>query len=222
MERKYRKNLFFSKNKSLKSAFFVHSAVPLVKFTYFCRPADENIMNLDNTEQNIKNDLLQYLAQKGEIETDRFPECIDVENKWGKILQSFIADGVKEYNNYPIATLAWMMYIGMALAKYWDDEWSIYSKIDNIYAYICNKRGFDNIDDYIKEEVLHLSQTENKFTTSLVGECASRCQTFILHAPIENGTPEAYKLFVEVLHQLYLCGMAVQLHRMGYKMTQIN
>ena len=53
--------------------------------------------------------------------------------------------------DFPSASLGWMMYIGMAVAKFfavqsgkaerWDAEWEIYSKIDDPYAYMKDKRG---------------------------------------------------------------------------------
>jgi hypothetical protein len=36
-----------------------------------------------------------------------------------------------------------MMYIGMAVAKMWDTEWEIYSKIEDLYAYMRDKRAFN-------------------------------------------------------------------------------
>ena len=53
------------------------------------------------------------------------PECPDVEEKWEAIAKAYIPDGIKEFNDYPTASLGWMMYIGMAVAKYWDAEWEM-------------------------------------------------------------------------------------------------
>ncbi len=117
-------------------------------------------------------------------------------------------EGMREFQDFPSASLGWMMYIGMAVAKMWDTEWEvmeqreqsdaridsaesrqnstegqIYSKIEDLYAYMRDKRGYDQMDEYISEEV--------------------------------NG-------YVACLHQLYLMGAAVQLKRMGYHMTKMN
>ena len=35
-------------------------------------------------------------------------------------------------------------------------EWAIYSKIENLYAYLRDKRGYDAMDEYIREDVLLL------------------------------------------------------------------
>ena len=36
----------------------------------------------------------------------------------------------------------------MAVAKYWDAEWEIYPKIDDLYAYMKDKRGYDSMDEF--------------------------------------------------------------------------
>ena len=38
----------------------------------------------------------------------------------------------------------------------------------------------------------------------------------------ETGTKEAFHAYVACLHQLYLAGVAMQLKRMGYRMTKMN
>lgn len=111
------------------------------------------------------------------------------------------------------------MYIGMAVAKMWDDEWEIYSKVDDLYAYMRDKRGFDSMDEYIREEVLLLSGADYVALEKLVGECASRVYNALRRQNIEPGTREAFNAYVSCLHQLYLMGAAVQLKRMGYHMT---
>ena len=73
---------------------------------------------------------------------ERMPECPDVEEKWEVIAKAYIPDGIREFQDFPSASLGWMMYIGMAVAKMWDTEWEIYSKIEDLYAYMRDKRGY--------------------------------------------------------------------------------
>ena len=174
-----------------------------------------------NFEEQLKNDLHQYLLSMQEVD-ERLPQCPDVEEKWEKIAQAYVPDGIREFNAYPTASLGWMMYIGMALAKYWDEEWEIYSKIEDLYAYMRDKRGYDNMDEYIREDVLLLKGDSYTSTEKLVGECASRVYNALLHQRIESGTKEAFNAYVVCPHQLYLMGAHIQLKRMGYHMTAIN
>lgn len=169
----------------------------------------------------IKIDLKKYLLEAGKID-EMFPEAPDIEGKWEKIAQAYLPDGVREYAGYPTVSLGWMMYIGMAVAKYWDKDWEHYSKVPNFYEEMRDKRGFDVLDEYIREDVLLLKG--NKFTEmeKLVGECASRTHRLLSRAGFEPGTKEAFHGYVDCLHQMYLMGAAVQLYAMGYKMTKVE
>jgi len=171
-------------------------------------------------EEQLHKDLHQYLLSMKEVD-ERLPECPDVEGKWEEIAKSYLPDGIREFNAYPTSSLGWMMYIGMAIAAYWDDEWDIYSKMPDIYSFIRDKRGYDALDEYVREEVLQLKGTEFEASERIVGECASRIYNALRHQDIEPGTKEAFDAYVDSLHQLYLFGVAIQLKRMGYHMESI-
>ena len=169
----------------------------------------------------LHEDLHQFLLTMKEVD-ERLPECPDIEEKWEDIAKAYIPDGIREFNDYPSASLGWMMYIGIAVAKFWDAEWTIYSKIDDLYTYIRDKRGYDSMDEYIREDVLLLKGTDYTAQEKLVGECASRVYNVLRHQNIEPGTKEAFNAYVSCLQQLYLFGAAMQLKRMGYHMTKMN
>ncbi len=173
---------------------------------------------MEQFEEKLRQDLHQFLLSVDEVD-ERLPECPDVEDKWEAIARAYLPDGIREFQDFPSASLGWMMYIGMALAKMWDTEWEIYSKIDDVYAYMRGKRGYDGLDEYIREEVLLLSGADYVGLEKLVGECASRVYNALRRQNIEPGTREAFNAYVACLHQLYLMGVAVQLKRMGYHMT---
>ena len=97
---------------------------------------------MENFEEQLRNDLQQFLLNMKEVD-ERMPECPDVEDKWEEIAKAYIPDGIREFQDFPSASLGWMMYIGMAVAKMWDTEWEIYSKIEDLYAYMRDKRGYD-------------------------------------------------------------------------------
>lgn len=171
-------------------------------------------------EEKLHNDLLQYLLSMKEVD-QHMPECPDVEEKWEEIAKAYIPDGIREFQDYPSASLGWMMYIGMAVAKMWDTEWEIYSKIEDLYAYMRDKRGYDSMDEYIREELLLLQGDDYMMLEKVVGECASRVYNALMRQHIEPGTKAAFEAFVACLHQLYLFGAAMQLKRMGYHMTKM-
>ena len=171
-------------------------------------------------EDKLQQDLHHFLLAMEEVD-ERLPECPDVEDKWEEIAKSYLPDGIREFNEFPSASLGWMMYIGMAVAKFWDTEWESYTKIDDLYVYMRDKRGYDSMDEYIREEVLLLSGNDYALLEKLVGECASRVYNALRHQNIEPGTKEAFNAYVSCLHQLYLFGAAMQLKRMGYHMTKL-
>ena len=200
---------------------------------------------MNQFEEKLHQDLHQFLLSMKEVD-ERLPECPDVEDKWEEIAKAYIPDGIREFQDYPSASLGWMMYIGMAVAKMWDTEWEvmeqreqsdacinsaesrqnstegqIYSKIDDLYAYMRDKRGYDAMDEYIREEVLQLTGVDYTVLEKLVGECASRVYNALMHQRIEPGTKEAFDAYVSCLHQLYHFGAAMQLKRMGYHMTKM-
>jgi hypothetical protein len=84
-----------------------------------------------------------------------------------------------------------------------------------------DKRGYDAMDEYIREEVLKLQGTAFDALERLVGECASRVNNALRRQDYEPGTKMAFDGYLACLHQLYLMGAAVQLRRMGYHMEKM-
>ena len=178
-------------------------------------------IKMEQFENQLHDDLHHFLVSIKEVD-ERLPECPDVEEKWEEIAKAYIPDGIREFNDFPSASLGWMMYIGMAVAKFWDVKWELYSEMDNLYDFMRDKRGYDSMDEYIREEVLLLSGTDYTRLETIVGECASRVYNALRHQNIEPGTRDAFNAYVACLHQLYLMGVAMQLRRMGYRMTKMN
>ena len=168
----------------------------------------------------LLTDLHRYLVQRDAVD-ERLPECPDVEGKWPTIAEAYLPDGVREFANYPVASLGWMMFIAMAVAKFWDEDWAKYDQIEDLYLYLRDKRGFDNLDEYILDEVLDLHGDDAEAMQNLVGDCAERAKRALFKRDIEPGTVEAFKGYVACLQCMYQLGMAVQFKAMGYHMTKL-
>lgn len=169
-------------------------------------------------ENGVKEDLYKYLRSVGELD-ERMPECPDVADAWRKIAEAYLPDGIREFSGYPTVSLGWMMFLGMAMAQFWDENWTEYGQNTTIYEMLRDKRGYDNMDEYILEEVLRLDAEKRRQTSQLVGECASRTLAILRNSDIEAGTEDAFRDYVACLRQMYLYGTAVQLNRLGYHMT---
>ena len=187
----------------------------------FAKVIEQRKNMTEQFEDQLHRDLHQFLLSMKEVD-ERLPECPDVEDKWEAIAKAYIPDGIREFQDFPSASLGWMMYIGMAVAKMWDTEWDIYSKVADFYAYMRDKRGYDSMDEYIREDLLLLQGEDYTVLEKVVGECASRVYNALMHQRLEPGTKEAFNGYVACLHQLYLFGAAMQLKRMGYHMTKMR
>lgn len=172
-------------------------------------------------ENLLQKDLHQYLLSKNLID-GHLPECPDVENKWTEIGAAYLADGVREFNAYPTVSLGWCMFLGMAMAQFWDENWEYYGNAPQLYESLREQRSYDCMDEYILEDILHLNEVESQHYTNFVAECASRTYNRLHHLAIEPGTPAAFHAYQSAIHQLYLMGMAVQLHTLGYHMNKVE
>lgn len=172
-------------------------------------------------KEKVKEELRCYLLRCGMID-ERMPECNDVEEKWEMIAQAYLPDGIREYNGFPTVSLGWIMFVGMAVAKLWDEDWQKYCNMKNLYESLRDVRGFDCMDDYINQDILKLSATDAETNEKTVSQCANRIYNMLRHEPLEAGTTEAFKAYLACIEEMYLMGMAVQLKRMGYHMTKVN
>lgn len=77
--------------------------------------------HLDKFENSIHRNLANYLHARSEIDR-MLPDAPDIEERWEKICMAYLPDGVREFQNYPTASLGWMMFIGMAVAQMWDED----------------------------------------------------------------------------------------------------
>lgn len=172
-------------------------------------------------EEIFKQDLHMYLAGKNRVD-EQLPDAPDIEEQWAKIGEAYLPDAMREFTKYPTVALGWIMFVGMAVAKYWDEDWELYSKVDNLYTYLRDRIDFDHMDDYICEKVLCLDAKEHEVVNNVVGECAARTYNKLCRMRLEAGSKEAFRTFVAALHQMYLMGIAVELRSLGYHMTKVQ
>ena len=177
--------------------------------------------NKRNVEEIFKKDLHQYLTYIKRVD-ERLPEAPDIEALWPKVGESYMPDAIREFSEYPTVSLGWIMFVGIAIAKYWDEDWELYSKVEDLYKYLRDSIDFDHMDDYICEKVLCLDAKEHEVVNNVVGECAARTYNKLCRMRLEAGSKEAFLTFVAALHQMYLMGIAVELRSLGYHMTKVQ
>ncbi len=179
--------------------------------------------NIKVFEKELKEDLKLYLRSEKRVD-EMLPECPDLEELWPSVRDAYLPDGVREFANYPVVSLGWIMFVGMGLAKYWDDDWEKYSKVGGaeLYMSMRDARGYDNMDDYILQDVLGLQGEEAEAVSKMAGECAQRTYRKLLASEFENGTAEAAGAYIDALHQLYLMGIYTELNALGYHLTKMG
>lgn len=179
---------------------------------------DDAKVTVSNFEDKVRKDLVDFLISKGALDK-HVPECPDVEEKWALIVRSYVPDGAREFQDYPVVSLGWMMFVGMAMAYYWDVDWEKNAERTDYYTQLRDKRGYDQLDETVTEDLLGYTGEAAAKVTDLVEECASRVYSLLNHEHLEPGTESAFGAWLAALHQLYLAGMAMELNALGYHMT---
>lgn len=169
-------------------------------------------------EEGLRNDLTQFLLSKGALD-EHVPECPDVEEKWSEIARAYLPDGAREFEKFPVVSLGWMMFMGMAMSYYWDTDWAANSSRTDFYEALRDKDGYDNFDDTVVKTLLGYDGEAAEKVEELVAHCAQRVYSALNRENAEPGTQAAFGYFVACLHQLYLAGMAMELNALGYHMT---
>lgn len=172
-------------------------------------------------EEKVRRDLTQFLQHKEALD-EHVPECPDVEDKWSLVARAYMPDGAREFQQYPVVSLGWMMLIGMAMAYYWDTDWEKNAARTDFYEKLRDMRGYDNMDEAVVRDLLGYRDEAAEKVTELVAECASRVYSLLSHEHVEPGTEAALGCYISALHQLYLAGMAMELNALGYHMTPLN
>ncbi len=176
---------------------------------------------VDKFETKVREDLIGFLQKKGALDP-HVPECPDVEEKWGEIARAYLPDGAREFQDYPVVSLGWMMLVGMAMAFYWDTDWEKNATRKDFYEALRDMKGYDNMDEAVVTDLLGYAGEGAEKVTELVAECASRVYGQLNHEHVEPGTEDALGCYIAALHQLYLAGMAMELNALGYHMTPLQ
>ena len=180
-------------------------------------------MDIKEFEEGLQTDLHKYLVSIGKVDKI-LPETPDLEDTWPEVRDAYLPDGIREFADYPVVSLGWMMFIGMAVAKYWDEDWEKFKTEGGAKAYqrLRDEKGYDNLDDHILQGVLGLDDAQVEKISEVVGECAARTLSYIHHSSIENGTEEAARAYIAALHVLFIMGGAMELNALGYHMTPLG
>lgn len=172
-------------------------------------------------EEAVRADLIKYLQNEKMLD-EIVPDCPDVEEKWPEIAKAYLPDGAREFQQYPVVSLGWMMFMGMAMSFYWDTDWQNNADRTDFYEQLRDKDGYDNFDDTVVKKLLGYDGEAADKVTELVSKCAARVLDILHREQVEPGTEAAFGCYLAALHQLYLAGMAMELNALGYHMSKLN
>ena len=175
---------------------------------------------LNNYEQGLREHLLRMLTSMG-LQDGKLLETPDITELWDQLVQEYVTDAVPEIAKYPMVSLGWAMYLGMAVARFWDEDWEKAKAEPNLYVYLRDRRGFDYMDEYIREQVLRLEGTDFDQAERTVQACAQQVLTQIRKEQIEPQSPTAFHVYVRSIKTLYICGAAIELRQLGYKLEKL-
>lgn len=176
---------------------------------------------LDKFEEKLRLQLLQTATKRGFLK-GKLLESDDIKDYWHTIEPNYMADAVPQIALYPTVSVAWATYLGMAVAYCWDIDWQTYSKAQ--YESYYGSDGFDNMDDHIVNDILHmpLNGNEAKNLVSIVQTLAQQTVDTIRHEHIEPQSKMAFYVFARACNAMFSLGAAIELNHLGYKFEKMN
>lgn len=177
---------------------------------------------LEQFEQTLMQTLLSKSTSDGLLASTLL-ESDDLDEIWTKFAPEYMADAVPQLNDYPSVAVAWAGYFGMAVASLWDADWQKY-KDANLYQAFKEPRGFDEMDEYIVEEVmgLKLDSAENQKLEASLRSMAHLAISQIRKEQIEAGTSEAFYIFASTVKVVFKIGASLELFRRGYSYQKVD
>ena len=182
---------------------------------------EENTQYYDTYESNLLQEMLRTCSSLGMLDRELL-SSEDIDQKWKEWAPEYIAEALPEVNSYPEFAIACAGYAGMAVAKWWDEDWGRHHGAK--YESMHGSRGFDDMDEHIVQNILGLAleSIEAKQIMNIMLCCAQKAITFIQHEHIEHQTVKAFHIFARTVKVMYKIGAAIQLRRLGYKLHKVD
>lgn len=184
---------------------------------------DKNQEYLQKYEEQLTQNLLHAAAEL-KASGNQLYQTEDLENVWHNIAPQYMVDAVPNIAEYPTVAIAWAGYIGMGLAHLWDKNWEATMKLPDIYEALRTPRGFDEMDEYIIEDVMGYlisSDTAARFE-ALMRQLSSLALAQIRHEQIEPQSEMAFHVYARTVKVMFRIGASCELYRLGYKWQKME
>ena len=169
----------------------------------------------DAFEAKLRKELIK-LCTEFEMMNGQLLRSDDIDAKWDGFARDYMIDAVHEFNEYPEVALAWAAFLGMGVARHWDEDWRRHAS--DTYVSYYGPRGFDDMDDHIMLHVLGYApdSKEAKEIASMLSRCATLVLTLIRREGFESQSVEAYYVLIRCVKVMYQIGASIELFRLGY------
>ena len=180
-----------------------------------------DIEYLDRFERKLEEDLLR-LCTSYKMLDGVLLESDDINEHWNKLAPEYVADAVGEIANYPVVSVSWAAYLGMAVACAWDTDWVTYVKAP--YQAYYGEQGFDDMDEHIVCDLLEypLDSQEAQDIEAMLRRCGQHAVSLIRHEGIEPQSPMAFHVFARAVKAMFRIGAALELKQLGYKFEKVQ
>ena len=176
---------------------------------------------LENFESVLEQGLLKICRVESLLGPDPLPDTVDVTSRWDEeYLQAYVADAVENFNSWPEAALCFAAYLGMGVAHLWDEDWEAHKA--EPYEFFYGSRLWDDMDDHIVQDILHLDDAAADKLARVLDSCALAALGLIRHEGIEAGTAEGFHALVRSYCVMYRLGAGLELCRLGYRKVRIK
>lgn len=173
---------------------------------------------LDHFETLLVQGLVKICSSAGLL--DEMLSCPDVDGKWEDFIRDYTADAVSNFNQYPEAAIGFAGFLGAAVAHRWDKAWDVLG--GEPYNSYYGTRGFDNMDDHIVGDILHLDPVAGKKFSDTLESCTLASLALIRRMGIEAQTADGFYAMVRACSALYRIGAAIELRRLGYRRVAVD
>lgn len=176
---------------------------------------------LDNFELGLHEKLIN-LCRSNDRLTGVFPSTEDIDDFWKYMAPEYLADAVQEVAQYPVVSVAWASFFGMAVANGWDRDWKAMMTMP--YNELYGENGFDDMDEHIMIEILGLplDTPQAQELNNLVRSCGELTIDLIRHEQVEPQSELAYHMFARACRAMFRIGAGLELERLGYKMQSMG
>ena len=173
--------------------------------------------------ENLKNQLVQQATQ-AKLLGGEMIVVEEVDLMWKQMAPQYMADAVPELPKFPMAALGWAAYLGMGVAAVWDTAWEKYKDSENLYDVFVKPRGFDELDEYVLEEMLSLKldSSEAKNIEKFMQSAAQFTLTLLRREQVEEGTHDAFYFIAHSVKVLFELGVSIELHLLGYEYKKMT